>query len=123
MQYLLVALGGALGAISRFIVSTWVADRLGSALPYGTFAVNLTGSLLLGFVLTLSTERVGVLPEIRPLIAVGFIGAYTTFSTYSYETMQLLLAGNLWSGAANLGVSTAAGLLAVLAGIALARAL
>lgn len=123
MQYLLVAVGGALGAVSRLVVSTWVAQRFGASFPYGTFAVNITGSLVLGFILTLATERASFPPEIRPLIAVGFIGAYTTFSTFSWETVQLLVAGNLLEGGLNLAVSLAVGLVAILAGTALARAI
>ena len=123
MQYLLVAAGGAVGAVARLLVSGWVAQRLGASFPYGTLAVNVTGSLLLGFILTLATERASFPPEVRPLVAVGFVGAYTTFSTFSWETMQLLLAGNVWEGAVNIAGSLAAGLVAVLIGIALARAI
>ncbi|HET9015122.1 MAG TPA: fluoride efflux transporter CrcB [Thermomicrobiaceae bacterium] len=123
MEFLLVGIGGALGAISRLVVSTWVAQKLGATFPYGTLAVNVTGSLLLGFIMTLATERASFPAEIRPLIAVGFIGAYTTFSTFSYETMQLLLAGSILEGTLNIVVSLAAGLAAILAGIVVARAI
>lgn len=123
MEFLLVGIGGALGAISRLVVSTWVAQKFGATFPYGTFAVNVTGSLLLGFIMTLATERASFPAEIRPLIAVGFIGAYTTFSTFSYETMQLLLAGSILEGTLNIVVSLAAGLAAILAGIVVARAI
>lgn len=123
MQYLLVGVGGALGAISRLVVSSWLAQRLDPGFPYGTFGVNLTGSLVLGFIMTLSIERTVLPPEVRTLVAVGFVGAYTTFSTYSYETVQLLLAGSIWRAAVNILASTAAGLVAVLAGMVLARAI
>lgn len=121
MQYLLVGIGGALGAISRFVVSGWLSQRLSSTFPYGTFGVNISGSLLLGFIMTLSVERAALPAPVRPLVAVGFIGAYTTFSTFTYETMQLFIAGSYGRGVLNIGASLAAGLLAVLAGIALGR--
>lgn len=122
MHYLLVAIGGALGALGRMLVGGLLTQRLGPDLPYGTFAVNITGSFLLGFILTLSVERAVVPNEGRLFFAVGFLGAYTTFSTFSWETMRLIHTGNHWAGIWNVVLSVIGGLVAVLAGMFLARA-
>lgn len=90
---LLVGLGGALGAISRYLVGTAVASRLGTAWPFGTFVINMSGCFLIAFFLTLTTERVMVADAWRYFFPVGFVGAYTTFSTYEYETLRLVEAG------------------------------
>lgn len=123
VEYLFVAIGGAFGAISRFAVSNWVAEWLGSTLPYGTFVANITGALFLGFIMTLATEQARVSSDMRLLIATGFIGAYTTFSTFTWESMQLLTHGRLWDGILNIALSLIVGLLAILAGTVLARAI
>lgn len=123
MNYLVVAAGGALGAIARFVVSLWATERLGATFPYGTFTVNVIGSFILGFFLTFSTERAAMPPELRAFLAVGFVGGFTTFSTFSWESTQLLLNGAVWHGALNILGSVATALVAVLAGIVLARAI
>jgi CrcB protein len=107
-KYWMVALGGAVGSVLRFWVGGNVADRLGTRFPYGTFAVNITGSFLIGLVLTVVSERVNVNPNWRYLIGVGFIGGYTTFSAFEYETFQSM---------------QAIGLICVWLGVAAARAL
>ena len=110
---MLVGLGGFLGAIARFVVGTVIADRWGRSWPYGTFIINITGCFMIAFFLTLTTERVTIHEGWRFLFPVGFVGAYTTFSTYEFETMQLIQTG-AWARAASYVVlSTIAGLAAV----------
>lgn len=119
IQILLIALGGALGAVARFGVGTWVTERFGSSnFPWGTFVINATGSLLLGFIATLLAERVLQHPSWRPFITIGFIGAYTTFSTFEYETARL---GSSWQALANLAGSVIVGYGCVWIGINLAH--
>jgi CrcB protein len=120
MTYLAISLGAVLGANARFLVGGWVADRFGSSFPFGTFVINVTGSLLIGIVLTLSTER--LVPDwFRPLLAIGFLGSYTTFSTFSYETLSLVQSGAWAAAALNVGASVAAAFAGVYAGTVLAR--
>lgn len=100
-RFLFVALGAALGANARYVVGLWAAGRFGASLPYGTFIVNVTGSLLLGFFVALATERLTLSPQTRLLITVGFLGSFTTFSSYAVESLALMRDGGLWSGLAN----------------------
>ncbi|GIW09090.1 MAG: hypothetical protein KatS3mg061_0147 [Dehalococcoidia bacterium] len=123
MRYLLVGLGGFLGANARYLLGGWVAERFGTTFPYGTLVINVTGSLLLGFFLTLTTERFVADPGWRLFFAIGFLGAYTTFSTFSFESVVLLQEHAWWLALANVFGSTLLGLAAVLLGIALARLL
>lgn len=122
-KFLIVGLGGFVGACTRYWVSGWAAEKWGASFPYGTLLINLTGSFALGLFLAATTERLLIDPRWRLLLAVGFLGAYTTFSTYTYESAQLLLTGNWWVGLANLLGSNLLGLLASLLGIALGRRL
>ncbi len=94
MNVLLVAAGGAIGASLRYLAGVWLASRLGADFPWGTFFVNVTGSFLIGVVLVLVEG--GSLPAgARLFLAVGVMGGYTTFSSYSYETLGLLMDGEL----------------------------
>jgi CrcB protein len=120
-RFLWIAAGAAMGANARFLVSIWAAERFGIAFPYGTLIVNVTGSLLLGFVIELTTARLLSSPEMRLFIATGFLGSYTTFSTYAVESLLLIRTGNIWLGLANILGSIALGLLFALLGIYLAR--
>ncbi|MEO7714787.1 MAG: fluoride efflux transporter CrcB [Capsulimonas sp.] len=117
-QLCLIGVGGAVGALARYWLGSWVMDKIpGATFPWGTFVINVTGSFILGLVMTLLTERVLTSPNWRPLITIGFVGAYTTFSTFEYETARL---ASSWQAMANLLGSVAAGYAAVWAGIKLA---
>lgn len=92
-KYLLIALGGALGSIARYWVGSTIGSRMGSRFPYGTLVVNLTACIIIGFSLTYLGKRVELSPAWRYLIPIGFIGAYSTFSTYEWETLTTLRSG------------------------------
>ncbi len=120
-QYGLIAIGGALGAMARFAVGSLVQNHFPkSTFPWGTFIINVSGSLVLGFLATLLAERILVSPNWRPLVTIGFIGAYTTFSTFEYESAQL---GSSWQAMWNLLGSVVIGYGAVMLGIRLANLL
>lgn len=91
-KYLYIALGGALGALARYWVGVAVTGRMGARFPYGTFVVNMSACIILGFSLTFLSRRAGLNPAWRYLIPVGFVGAYSTFSTYEWETLGLIRA-------------------------------
>jgi fluoride exporter len=95
MDYLLIGLGGFLGANARFIVAGWVGRMLGLGFPYGTLIINVSGSFLLGLFMGLLHRRSLDFLQPRLFFAVGFLGAYTTFSTFSYETLRLAQEGHL----------------------------
>jgi len=127
MQILLVAFGSALGGLLRWVVGVGVGRLLGSAFPFGTFFINISGSLFLGWFMTALANRLpGSGPvwitanDLRLLIAVGFTGSYTTFSTFEFETYKLLDGGDWWTGAAYVALSVFVGLLAVRLGVVLA---
>ncbi len=115
---LAVGCGGLLGAPSRYLVDRAVSRRIESDLPWGTFLVNVSGSLLLGLLTGLSLTH-HLAPTTKALLATGFCGAYTTFSTFSFETVRLLEEGRLLQAATNVGASVVFGLLAAGAGLAL----
>lgn len=92
MTVLYIALGGAAGAVARYGLGGWIQARAGSSFPLGTLVVNVVGSLLLGFVLHY-LEAVRLAPELRASITIGLLGAFTTFSTFSYETVEMLGVG------------------------------
>ncbi|MDE3113368.1 MAG: fluoride efflux transporter CrcB [Chloroflexota bacterium] len=120
MTVLLVGLGGFGGAVLRYVVDGWIAGR-GSAFPFGTLAVNVTGSLALGLLFALTIERAVVPASVRAPVMVGFIGAYTTFSTYMLESWRLLEDGSWTLAITNLVGSVILGLVSVAAGLALGR--
>jgi CrcB protein len=121
--YLLVGAGGAIGAMGRYWMSG-LASRLSAGnFPYGTLLVNLIGCLFIGFIMTLALERFSWTPEIRAFLAIGILGGFTTFSTFSYETMKLLREGAYALGAANILASVIGCLVAAFAGMALANLL
>jgi CrcB protein len=116
-KFLLISAGAVLGANARYWLGDWAAQKWGSSFPYGTLLINVTGSLLLGFFMTLATERLILDPRWRLFFAVGFLGAYTTFSTFSFESFNLLFKGQWLLGLANLLGSTLIGVLAVGLGV------
>ena len=122
MAYLWVALGGAAGAAARFGVAQWAAARWGWAFPWGTLAVNLTGSLAIGLLMTLLVGR-GAEPYWRLLLVTGFLGGYTTFSAFSYETLQLLEQRRWETAALYACGSLLFGLVACALGVGMGRAL
>ncbi|MDD2401782.1 MAG: fluoride efflux transporter CrcB [Clostridia bacterium] len=107
-----VALGGALGALSRYFVSTLVNSKYTSLIPWGTITVNMLGCFFLGLVFTLSSKTLLISPNAKSFLAVGFLGAFTTFSTFSVETLSLLKGGNIGLALLNGGGSILLGLLA-----------
>lgn len=123
LKFFAVAVGGALGASSRYFVSRWVASRFGADFPYGTLLVNVVGCFILGAFLTLTTERIIVNPYWRLIIAVGFLGSLTTFSSFGYETLQLADGANLLPAISNIVLNVCVGLLATWAGMVLAKVL
>jgi len=114
-----VGLGGFLGAIARYGLGGWAAARWGAAFPWGTFAINISGSFILGFFMAFAQYRSWLHPQIRLLFAVGFVGAYTTFSTYTYESLRLMMDGQFALAALNVIGSVVMGLVAVFAGFVL----
>ena len=115
-KYLYIAIGGALGSIARYWVGSSVAGRLGIRFPYGTLIVNITACIIIGFSMTWLGRRAELSPAWRFLIPVGFIGAYSTFSTYEWETLSNLRAGAFGIAALYALGSLAAGLAAVWGG-------
>jgi CrcB protein len=122
-KYLLIAIGGALGSIARYWVGSTIAGRMGTRFPYGTFVINLTACLIIGFSLTYLGKRAGLSPAWRFLIPVGFIGAYSTFSTYEWETLSTLRAGAFAMAGLYAVGSLILGLVAVWLGAVLAEAI
>jgi CrcB protein len=120
-RLLVVAIGGALGTMSRYGVALLVAQFWKRDFPLATLLINVTGSFVLGFFATFAAERTSIDPMWRLLVATGFVGAYTTFSTFEYETQRLAESGALWWGAINLITSVVAGFAAVQLGVLLAR--
>ncbi len=123
MQALAIAAGGAIGALLRFWVSTAVYGWLGRGFPWGTLAVNLLGSAAMGVLYILLLERLTTGPEIRALLLVGLLGAFTTFSTFSIETFNLIEQAEIGKALLNVGVSVVACVLAAWAGVILGRQL
>lgn len=115
-----ITVAGALGALARYGLEGLVSRRA-FGFPWGTFVVNVTGALLVGFCFTLLSDRLAVAPWARSTVTIGFLGAYTTFSTLSFETYRLLEDRAYGLAAANALGSLAAGLLAVYVGVVLAR--
>jgi fluoride exporter len=116
---LLVAVGGAIGSVTRYLVGGWIAARAGSAFPYGTLVINITASFIIGFFLAFAQERVSLNPNWRLFVAVGFVGGYSTFSTFEYEGVRLLQEREVLLGSIYIIGSVITGGIAAVGGIAL----
>ncbi len=123
MKYLMVGIGGALGSVLRFWVGSYIGSRFGSRFPYGTFVVNISGAFLIGMILTLLAEKVEWNANWLYLIPIGFIGGYTTFSTFEYETFRLFQDGQILTAGLNVALSVIVGFVGVWAGAIAGRAL
>ncbi len=121
VHLLIIGFGGFIGAVARYELSGWVYEKFGTRFPYGTFAVNILGCFLLGLFLTLSEERFLIRPEWRSFIAIGMLGAFTTFSTFGFETLMLMREGSYLSALWNVAASIGFGLLAAFAGVVIAK--
>lgn len=119
---LLIGVGGFVGAIARYVVDARVSAWTGGSLPWGTFAINVSGSFLLGLVFAMIVERAALPAELRGPLMIGFLGAYTTFSTLALESWRLIEDGAWLYASANLLGSMVIGVVAVVAGVALGRA-
>lgn len=120
-RILLISLGAVLGANARYWIGVWAARHLGIAFPYGTFFVNATGSLALGFLVSIGSQRIPIAPELRLLLGVGFLGSYTTFSSFAVESLSLAQNSGNWHALLNILANNLAGLTFALLGVYLAR--
>lgn len=119
-NYLYVAIGGALGSVSRYLLSNWVNNKTKSNFPWGTFSVNIIGSFIIGIFFILVMDKANS-PQLKLIVSVGFLGAFTTFSTFSLETFNLIRENNILLALGNIGLSVALGLLAVWSGIIIGK--
>ena len=120
-RYLYIALGGAVGSIARFWVGAKIGSLTGARFPFGTLTINISACIIIGFTLEMLNRHTGVNPAWRYLVPIGFIGAYSTFSTFEWEAHGLLRDGETMAGILYLVGSVLAGLLAVRLGVALGR--
>jgi CrcB protein len=121
MDLLWVGVGGFVGANARYVLGLWIAARLGSSFPWGTLLINVTGSLLIGIILTVLTDRLVADPAWRLLLVVGFLGGYTTFSSFTMEALDLAQGGEWLLALAYVLGSNIVGLAAVVLGARLAH--
>lgn len=122
-KYLFIGFGGVLGAISRYWLGLGIAGLAAPGFPWGTFIINLSGCFLLGLFLTFSQEKLEIDPRLRLGLATGFLGAYTTFSTFSVETLAFLNQGYWVQGITYVIASVILGIILVWLGMATARSL
>jgi CrcB protein len=123
MNALLVFLGGGLGAVARYGAQGFVYRWAGAEFPFGTMVVNVTGSFVIGLLMTLFEERFMAAPEVRLFLTLGFLGGYTTFSSFSYESMALFAGGNFLGGTLNVAGNFAGCLAATWLGMTLGKIL
>ena len=119
-----ISLGAIVGALSRYYLTLWFTNRFGFGFPYGTFFINISGCLAMGFFATLAMEKTALIsPEVKLIVATGFLGAYTTFSTFGLDTVGLLQRGNWLAAAGYFSGSTILGIISVQLGMIIARML
>ena len=123
MDYVWIGLGAAIGANGRYVAGQVIARQAGSGFPYGTLAINASGSLVIGILMTILTERLIAGTSVRLFLVVGILGGYTTFSSFSYETIALVDGGRWVAAAAYVAATMLSGLLACAAGVLIARSL
>jgi CrcB protein len=123
MKYMMVGIGGGIGSVLRFWVSSYLGERIGTRFPFGTFAVNITGSFLIGLIVTLLASKANWDPNWRYLIPIGFIGGYTTFSAFEYETLRSMQDGRILVASLNVILSVTLGFAAVWLGTVAGRSL
>jgi len=116
LNILIIGLGGFFGAVSRYVLGSWVAQRWGRSLPLGTFVVNVSGCFLIGLIMSLLVERMVLSPQWRFFLVIGFLGAFTTFSTFEYETGSLLKDGEILYAVLNIILSVIVGFIALKVG-------
>jgi len=121
IRYLVVLVGGGVGALARYVAASAIMARFGGKFPLGTLVINVTGSFLIGFLMTMLTERFNLDPIWRLLLVVGFLGGYTTFSSFEWETYTAVREGSLWAGMLNVFSSIMLGYVAVWLGVISAR--
>jgi CrcB protein len=121
MKYLLILLGGGAGSLARYLAGSAIMTRLVPRFPLGTMAINISGSFLIGLIMTLLTERLQLHENFRMALVVGFLGGYTTFSSFEWETYSAVREGAFWIGLGNVLGSVLFGYLAVWLGALIAR--
>lgn len=121
MLALYVAVGGALGSVTRYLIGMAIQQRVGTTFPFGTLVINITGSFLLGFLLRATFSTVTLSPEQRALLTTGFCGGYTTFSTFTFDTAGMIEDGSYTRAITYLGLSVVISLIGTFAGFALAQ--
>lgn len=120
-QALVIMLGGSVGALARYVMSSLVSDKYGSDFPYGTLSVNILGSFIMGFLAVVLVEKMGLSPLLRLGVFVGFLGAFTTFSTFSMETMTLFEQGLHTRALLNMVISVMFSVIAVWLGLTIGK--
>ena len=123
LKYLMVGMGGFVGSVARFGLAGYLGEKMGTRFPYGTFVVNISGSFLIGLILTVLTTKAHLSPNWGYLAAIGFIGAYTTFSTFEYETLRTEQDGQFLTASLNIALSVVLGFIAVWAGTLAGKAI
>jgi CrcB protein len=123
LKYLMVGIGGCLGSVVRFWLGGYIGSKMGARFPYGTFVINITGSFLIGLVFALLTVKTQWSPNWRYLIPIGFLGGYTTFSSFEYETLRAMQDGQIRVGFLYVALSVVVGFVAAWGGVTAGRAI